>query len=451
MMLSGVPMVSLSRGCSEDTTPVSQSAAPVLRRLRSAEEIDAMVAASASKVADIMAGPHCSTDSLVVAESKNDVVVGTVPLQKFSERYIAAMEALDEGGYVAPVEGLAERSVFHETGQGPPSPPSKGLLKRIMKEIKQFEKQLEKSPRAAMFVRFDVNEPQYMQAMLTGVGGANVNEVSSYAHGCFLFDIYIPADYPNVPPKCKHVTPGSTTVNESAWGGTPGGFSPNMHRLGGQVCLSLLGTWDDGPGWDKEQGTVYQVLSSILWCILSIKHPYFNEPGLGYWEGTAPNDAEVEQDFGGDHAVLAYTEEVRRGTLQVALLDAKAKPFPGFEDVIAIHMAAKWTRALATAKLWAETAKYSKAALEACVTAMELELGKLGEERSVAAGNSAKAGAVDCAKVDEKEEAKEDSMAPTMPQTAAEGGSSPVVGVDLSAGEPVPTMSKEEGEDAITA
>jgi hypothetical protein len=39
---------------------------------------------------------------------------------------------------------------------------------------------------------------------------------------------------------------------------------------------------------------VYQVLSSILWCILAIKHPYYNEPGLGYWEGTAPTDETVE-------------------------------------------------------------------------------------------------------------------------------------------------------------
>ena len=49
---------------------------------------------------------------------------------------------------------------------------------------------------------------------------------------------------------------------------------------------------------------------------------------------------------------------MRRGTLQVALLDAYRKPYAGFEGVIAVHMKAKWTRAIATAKAWAEDAKY---------------------------------------------------------------------------------------------
>ena len=119
-------------------------------------------------------------------------------------------------------------------------------------------------------------------------------------------------------------------MNVGTWGGTPGGFSPNMHRDSGKVCLSLLGTWD-GPGWDKDQGSVYQVLSSILWCILAIKHPYYNEPGLGYWEGTAPTDETVEAftlaEGTGECEVVRYTEEVRRGTLQVALLDARRKPY----------------------------------------------------------------------------------------------------------------------------
>ena len=37
-------------------------------------------------------------------------------------------------------------------------------------------------------------------------------------------------------------------------------------------------------------------------------------------------------------------------------------------------MTAKWTRALATAKAWAATARHSKSELEACVAAMETEL-----------------------------------------------------------------------------
>ena len=52
--------------------------------------------------------------------------------------------------------------------------------------------------------------------------------------------------------------------------------------------------------------------------------------------------------------------------------------YAGFEGVIAVHMEAKWTRAIATGKAWAKDAKYSKAALEQCVSEMEDVLVSMG-------------------------------------------------------------------------
>lgn len=53
-------------------------------------------------------------------------------------------------------------------------------------------------------------------------------------------------------------------------------MSPNLHRDSGKVCLSLLGTWD-GPGWDPERSSIYQLLTAISFQILAAEEPYYME------------------------------------------------------------------------------------------------------------------------------------------------------------------------------
>jgi ubiquitin-protein ligase len=130
-----------------------------------------------------------------------------------------------------------------------------------------------------MFVRYDEDSPQYLRACICGVEG------TPYSSGIFVFDIYVPPNYPQVPCMCIHVTPNANLVKAN---NGPGGFSPNLHRDSGKVCLSLLGTWD-GPGWEPGVSNIYQVLSTIMWMILGADHPYYMEPGFGGWEGTAPS------------------------------------------------------------------------------------------------------------------------------------------------------------------
>ena len=60
-------------------------------------------------------------------------------------------------------------------------------------------------------------------------------------------------------------------------------FGPNLFA-DGLVCLSLLGTWE-GPGWEPSQSSLLQVLVSIQ-GLVGMRHPHFNEPGYGGWEGT---------------------------------------------------------------------------------------------------------------------------------------------------------------------
>ena len=52
---------------------------------------------------------------------------------------------------------------------------------------------------ASMFVRYDDEKPQFMQACLTGVQG------TPYESGCFIFDIYMPDTYPQTNCLVTHV------------------------------------------------------------------------------------------------------------------------------------------------------------------------------------------------------------------------------------------------------
>jgi ubiquitin-protein ligase len=179
------------------------------------------------------------------------------------------------------MENLKSNHYFTAHGEINDKQISKETMKRIMREVtKTFPSQIDLNPRGTVFVRYDEVSPQYMRAIITGVQG------SPYSSGIFIFDLYLPPEYPSVPPLVKHVTP---RANEIQANNGPGGFSPNLHSESGQVCLSLLGTWE-GPGWDPSSSNVYQVLSSILWMILAAPHPYYLEPGFGGWEGTAPTD-----------------------------------------------------------------------------------------------------------------------------------------------------------------
>lgn len=227
-----------------------------------------------------------------------------------------------EKGQFEEEEGLFDRSCYKSKGTGAPGPE---VMKTIMKEIrKDLPKNIELSANASMFVRYDDEKPQYMQALLTGVSG------TPYESGAFLFDIYIPDSYPQTNCLVTHVTKNASMVSAN---NGPGGFSPNLHRDSGKVCLSLLGTWN-GPGWEAGKSNVYQVLSSILWMILGAEHPYYMEPSYGGWEGTAPQSNHAPE-------VTQYDEAVYFGTAKWAILEQIKEPPVGFEEVTLAHFRAK--------------------------------------------------------------------------------------------------------------
>ncbi|CAM9810300.1 unnamed protein product [Ectocarpus sp. 4 AP-2014] len=180
---------------------------------------------------------------------------------------------------------------------------------RISQEVSTLATSLPVQPDSSIFLRVDEDRFDVMRAMITGPKG------TPYESGCFEFDILLPPDYPNSPPKVHFLTTGSGRVR----------FNPNLYQTG-KVCLSLLGTWA-GPGWNPKTSTLLQVLISIQ-SLIFVAEPYFNEPGFEGQLGTPQGRA----------ASSSYNARIRNGTLLLGVLEALEEKRPGaLSDVKRTH------------------------------------------------------------------------------------------------------------------
>jgi len=203
--------------------------------------------------------------------------------------------------------------------------------RRVAKECAGLVALLPCTPSSSIFVRAEEASTSLWRALITGPEG------TPYAGGCFVFDIYFPSSYPQVPPKVNLCTTGGGKVR----------FNPNLYNCG-KVCLSLLGTWPGGKGegWDPAASSVLQVLVSIQSLIL-VAQPYFNEPGFERSMGTPS----------GDNMNREYNANIQEGTLRYAILEALRKPKPEFESVIKAHFSARRDIILAECRTWVEDAR----------------------------------------------------------------------------------------------
>ena len=103
-------------------------------------------------------------------------------------------------------------------------------------------------------------------------------------NGCFIFDIFIPNNYPYSPPKVNLETTVYSKVS----------FNPNLYNCS-KVCLSLLGTQN------KNTSTLLQVLVSIQ-SLIFVEDPYFNEPGY---------ERDINTPIGKERS-FSYNEKIRR-------------------------------------------------------------------------------------------------------------------------------------------
>lgn len=88
-----------------------------------------------------------------------------------------------------------------------------------------------------------------------------------YEDGLFVFDICLPHNFPNHPPRAHYISFWYDRLN------------PNLY-VEGKVCVSLLGTWVSQNKEEKwgPKSTLLQLIVSIQGLIL-VEEPYFNEPG----------------------------------------------------------------------------------------------------------------------------------------------------------------------------
>ncbi len=98
-------------------------------------------------------------------------------------------------------------------------------------------------------MRVDEDRFDFLRAVIFGP------EDTPYDSGAFVFDIWLPLDYPSIPTKFQLLTTGAGRVR----------FNPNLYN-NGKVCLSLLGTWSC-PSWTPAS-TLWQVLVSIQRLII---------------------------------------------------------------------------------------------------------------------------------------------------------------------------------------
>ena len=147
------------------------------------------------------------------------------------------------------------------------------------------------------------------------------------------FDIYVPQEYPAVPPKVQYLTTGGGRVR----------VNPNLYTEG-KVCLSLLGTWQ-GPGWDPSVSSLSQVLLSIQSYVLN-SLPIQQEPG---------HESNTTSDFG-RLKCARHNADVRLAVLRHGILEPLTTPPLGFEELAETHFRLKAFELEAQVIRWAEEA-----------------------------------------------------------------------------------------------
>ena len=183
--------------------------------------------------------------------------------------------------------------------------------------------------RASIYVAMDPENISVLRVLITGPYD------TPYDSGCFIFDIFIPEEFPNVPPLVYMLNTGNVR------------FNPNLYNCG-KVCLSILGTWsgDKSETWNKDTSSLLQVFMSIQSLIL-IDEPYFNEPG---YEASIGTPKGKEQSYN-------YNNKIRMYTMKYAVAQLITTfEYPQFINVIKDHFKIKKDHILKVYKEWVNEA-----------------------------------------------------------------------------------------------
>ena len=197
---------------------------------------------------------------------------------------------------------------------------------KLIREVTTLQQSLPVHYNASIFLRIDTDNMSTMRVLMTGPEG------TPYDSGCFLFDVYIPNNYPNVPPNVWFITHYGKR------------FNYNLYDSG-KVCLSILGTWN-GEGsekWNNKTSTLHQVFISIQSLILS-PDCAFNEPGYEKHINT-PIGEKMKKE---------YNNKIRMYTMCHAIRDIMKdiNLYSQFTEVIRKHFTLKKKYILELCEKW---------------------------------------------------------------------------------------------------
>jgi baculoviral IAP repeat-containing protein 6 len=190
-----------------------------------------------------------------------------------------------------------------------------------MKQYEVISKSLPITSESAIFFRRDTENVGLFKFAIIP------NEDTPYKFGVFVFDAFLPENYPDIPPVVNHSTSRKNNFR----------FNPNLYS-NGYVCLSILGTWtgdSQSTKWipmnaNGTGSTLYQVIMSIYSMVFS-EEPWYNEPGRERGISNASTNT----------FAIEYNKEIRDGTIKYAIFNQLKYPEEGFEDVIKEHFKLK--------------------------------------------------------------------------------------------------------------
>ena len=142
--------------------------------------------------------------------------------------------------------------------EGAPSPVP---MKRLRLEHKALSTSL---PAGQIYVRTYESRLDLMRCLIIGPPD------TPYEYAPFLVDLYLPPQYPVVPP----------LAHFHSWTSGLGRINPNLYEEG-KICLSLLGTWAaklSNEGWCTK-ASILQLLVSLQGLVM-VSKPFYNEAGF---------------------------------------------------------------------------------------------------------------------------------------------------------------------------
>jgi ubiquitin-protein ligase len=147
-----------------------------------------------------------------------------------------------------------------------------------------------------VLLRFDPDDMRNVCMCLVGP------ESTPYEHCFFLLKLVAHENHPKVPPQATYLTTNGAVR-----------FNPNLYA-DGYVCLSILGTWHEGPGW---RPSTLECLGQTIRATVLTETPLRCEPGFS---GYAVDE------------VAQYSRFVEFHSLDFSIAQAIEHPPSGFED-----------------------------------------------------------------------------------------------------------------------